>query len=198
MANILIAYNNDANVDLHGFMQSCADAARQCCVDNNHTYTSVIPPSMTETNVISPMQNHQLCFIAAHGDSDGVYNEMDEDVITTRTTNYAFADKGLYTIACSCAQNLYPKLRRLGLKLFVGYNAPFIVGDDEDAFCDCALEGMKHILQGSTMSIAYKAMLDKYDEVIKTLSFQDGIRLLRDKERLKFEGEENMTIANFG
>ena len=82
------------------------------------------------------------------------------------------------------------------IKLFVGYNAPFIVGDDEDAFCDCAVEGMKHILQGKTKSEAYKAMLDKYDDVIKTLSFKDKIRLLRDKERLRFEGEDNTTIAN--
>ena len=196
MADILIACNNDANVELHNFMQSCADVARQYCVDNNHSYTSVVPPSLIESNVIPPMQKHQLCFIAAHGDSDGIYNENDADVITIRTTNYAFADKGLYTIACSCAQNLYPELNRLGIKLFVGYNAPFIVGDDEDAFCDCAVEGMKHILQGKTKSEAYKAMLDKYDDVIKTLSFKDKIRLLRDKERLRFEGEDNTTIAN--
>ena len=67
---------------------------------------------------------------------------------------------------------------------------------EEDAFCDCAVEGMKHILQGKTKSEAYKAMLDKYDEVIKSISFKDKIRLLRDKERLKFEGEDNTTIAN--
>lgn len=198
MANILIAYNNDANVDLHGFMQSCADSARQCCVDNNHAYTSVVPPSLTESNVIPSMQNHQLCFIAAHGDSEGVYNEKDADVITTHTTNYNFVDKGLYTVACSCAQKLYPELYRIGLKLFVGYNAPFIVGDDEEAFCDCALEGLKYILQGKTKAAAHKAMLDKYDEVIKSLPFKDKIRLLQDKERLMFEGEESITIADFG
>ena len=151
---------------------------------------------MIESNVIPPMQDHQLCFIAAHGDSDGVYNEKNADVITTRTTNYAFANKGLYTIACSCAQNLYPELHRSGLKLFVGYNAPFIVGDDEDAFCICAVEGIKQILQGETKSAAYIAMLNKFDIVIKTLSFKDKIRLLRDRERLKFEGDDNTTIAN--
>lgn len=195
MASILIAHNNDVNVNLHGFMQSCADAARQYCVDNNHAYSSMMPPFLTESNVVPSMQNHQLCFIAAHGDANGIYNEKDADVITTHTTNYIFKDKGLYTVACSCAQGLYPELHRLGLKLFVGYNAPFIVGNDEEAFCNCALEGLKYILQGKTIAVAHKAMLDKYDKVIKTLSFPDQILLLRDKERLKFEGEECATIA---
>lgn len=196
MANILIACNNDTNVVLHSFMQYCADVAKQYCVDNGHLYSFVEPPRFTENEIITPMQNHHLCFVAAHGDYNGVYNEISDDVITVRTTNYAFANKGIYTVACSCAQNLHPELHRIGLKLSVGYNDAFIVGDDESAFCDCALEGLKHILQGKTKAEAHKAMLDKYDEVIATLPFHDGILLLHDKERLVFEGRDDVSIAD--
>lgn len=196
MANILIACNNDSEIELHSFFQTCADTARQYCVDNCHTYTSIQPPYLQEAAVIDSMQCHQLCFVAAHGDFDGIYNENEEDVITTRTTNYAFADKGIYTVACFCGQNLHPELHRLGLKLSVGYNAPFIVGDNEEAFCDCALEGLKHLLQGKTKVEAHNATLNKYDEVIATLPFTDKIRLLHNKECLVFRGEETVSLLD--
>lgn len=195
MANILIACNNDNTVDLHDFLQSCADKARQLCVNNNHNYSFVEPPNLTEQKVISPMLNHQICFIAAHGDSNGVYNENGDDVVTTRTTNYNFADKGFYSVVCLCAQNLCPELMRIGLKFFVGYNVPFVIGDDEESFCECALEGLDCILKGESKEIAYKTMLDKYDEAIKTASFRDKLFLLHDKEHLVFDGEDNVSLT---
>lgn len=75
MAKILIACNNDASVDLHSFMQSCADLAKQQCVDFHHEYSFVEPPHLTEQEVISPMLDHQICFIAAHGKPYGIINE---------------------------------------------------------------------------------------------------------------------------
>lgn len=196
MANILVAYNNDPGTDLHDFMQSCADVARQICVDNDHKYTLVGVPQLTEHNVISAMPNHQICFIAAHGDKDGVYNESDADVVTIHTTNYNFANKGFYSISCLCAQNLCPELMRIGLRLFVGYRAPFYVGDQENVFLDCAIEGLKQLLTGKTKEIASKAMLDKYDEIIDTLPFKDKILLLHNKENLVFEGDDDCSLRD--
>lgn len=194
MANILVACNNGPGTDLHNFMQSCADEARQICVDNTHNYTLVEVPQLTEHNVISAMPNHQICVIAAHGDADGVYNENDTDVVTTHTTNYIFANKGFYSISCSCAQNLCPELIRIGLSIFVGYDAPFYVGDSENAFLDCAIEGLSQLLKGQTKSVAHKAMLDKFDAVIKTLSFKDQLLLLHNKEHLIFAGEDCISL----
>lgn len=194
MTKILIACNNDASIDLHNFMQSCADLAKQYCVDYNHSYSFVEPPRLTEREVISPMLDHQICFIAAHGDTYGIYNENGEDVITTRTTNYNFSNKGFYSVACSCAQHLHPELMRIGVKFFVGYNVPFVVGDDEVPFCECALEGLKHILDGESKKVAHKAMLDRFDKEIETATFTDKIRLLRDKEHLVFDGEDNVSL----
>ena len=194
MANILIACDNDPGTDLHNFMQSCADEARQICVANNHNYTLVRVPQLTEHNVISAMPNHQICFVAVHGDADGVYNETDAEVVTTHTTNYNFANKGFYSISCLCAQNLCPELMRIGLSIFVGYDDPFYVGDKEDAFLDCATEGLAQLLKGKTKDVAHKAMLDKFDDVIKTLSFKDRLLLLHNKEHLVFVGEKSISL----
>ena len=34
MEKILIAYNNDNETELHAFLESCADEAKQFCDDN--------------------------------------------------------------------------------------------------------------------------------------------------------------------
>jgi len=196
MANILIAYNNDADTNLHGFLQSCADEARQLCIDHEHIYTLLSPPDLTESHVIPFMENNQICFVAAHGDPDGVYNENEEDVVSTRTTNYIFENKGFYSIACSCGQNLCSELMRLGLKIFVGYNDSFIVGDNEEVFLNCAVEGLNALLKGECKSMAHQAMLARYDEAINMLPFVDKIRLLSNKERLIFAGDDNTTIKD--
>lgn len=196
MANVIIACNNDSSVDLHNFLQLCADLARQQCVDYNHNYSFIEPPLLTEQKVLTPMSNHQICFIAAHGDAYGVYNENDKDVVTTRTTNYTLEGKGFYSVACSCGQGLCPELMRIGLRFFVGYNAPFVVGDDEESFCKCALEGYRCILDGESKKVAHQAMLDKYDEVINSASFIDQLRLLYDKEHLVFDGEDNVSLTD--
>ena len=127
MGKVLIAYNNDSGTVLHDFLESCADEAKQICADNGIDYSSTCPPDLNEQGVVGVMPNHQLCFIAAHGDADGIYNEDDEAVVSTCTTNYNFKGKGLYCVAYLCAQNLHPHLKALGARFFVGYNDTFNV-----------------------------------------------------------------------
>lgn len=72
MESVLIAYNNAPNTELHTFFESCADDAKQFCFDYKHTYTPVCPPNLTEQNVVVQMDKHTICFVASHGDIDGV------------------------------------------------------------------------------------------------------------------------------
>ena len=87
MGKVLIAYNNDSGTVLHDFLESCADEAKQICADNGIDYTAVCPPDLDEQSVVGVMPDHHLCFIAAHGDADGIYNQDDEAIVSTRTTN---------------------------------------------------------------------------------------------------------------
>ena len=96
MGKILIACNNDSTTVLHDFLESCADEAKQICADNSIEYSPVYPPNLSEQNVIGVMPEHQLCFFAGHGDTDGIYNEAEEAVVSIHTTNYNFKNKGLY------------------------------------------------------------------------------------------------------
>lgn len=199
MSKVLIAYNNDAGTVLHDFMESCADEAKQVCADNGIEYSSVCPPDMNEQNVVGVMSEYQICFFAGHGDADGIYNEDDAEVVSTHTTNYNFAGKGFYSVACSCAVNLYPHLKGLGLLLFVGYNDTFIVRGEREPFVVSALSGLKSFLSGSSIKASKEKMQATFDEQIAILNETDpwaAVDLVHNKEALVFEGEDALEFSS--
>lgn len=187
MDNVIIAFDNAPGTSLRTFYESCADEVRQFCYDNEHSFISVFPPDLTHANVIDRMSEYSICFIAAHGSSDAIYNEEDAEIVSTHTTNYNLSDKVLYSVSCLCAINLGPELKRIGLNLFVGYKDVFRVGYDEDAFKTASTSGIKAILEGSTFFEAKQRMLKCYDDCISNASFKDALLLLHDKENLYFE-----------
>lgn len=196
MGKVLIAYNNDSETVLHDFFESCADEAKQICADNGINYSSVCPPDLNEQSVVGVMPDHHLCFIAAHGDVDGIYNEDAKAVVSIRTTNYNFKDKGLYSVACRCAQNLHPHLKALGLRFFVGYNDTFNIRGEHEPFINSAMAGLKSLLSEDNVDIAKEKMLTAYDEQIVALDATDpmaAIELVHNREALIFEGDNNLT-----
>ena len=199
MGKVLIAYNNDSGTVLHDFFELCADEVKQICVDNGIDFSSVCPPNLREQNVIGDMPEHQLCFIAAHGDANGIYNEDEEDVVSTCTTNYNFKDKGFYSVACDCAQNLYPQMKALGLSIFVGYNDFFRVRGELEPFVSSALSGLKSFLSGSDIKTSKEKMLLTFDEQIAILEETDpwaASDLLHAKEALVFEGDSALEFSS--
>lgn len=199
MGKVLIAYNNDSGTVLHDFLESCADEAKQICADNGIDYSSVCPPDLNEQSVVGVMPDHHLCFIAAHGDVDGIYNEDDEDIVSTRTTNYNFKGKGLYGVACLCAQNLHPHLKVLGLRFFVGYNDTFNVRGEREPFVISAMAGLKSFLSGENADVAKEKMLTTYDEQIVALDVTDpmaAIELVHNKEALVFDGDSTLGFGD--
>ena len=199
MGKVLIAYNNDSGTVLHDFLESCADEAKQICANNGIDYSSVCPPNLNEQGVVGVMQDHHLCFIAAHGDVDGVYNEDDEAIVSTRTTNYNFKGKGLYSVACLFAQNLHPHLKALGLRFFVGYNDTFNVRGEREPFVNSALAGLKSFLAGENADAAKEKMLTTYDEQIVALDATDpmaAIELVHNKEALVFDGDSTLVFSD--
>lgn len=199
MGKVLIAYNNDSGTVLHDFLESCADEAKQICADNGIDYSSVCPPDLNEQSVVGVMPDHHLCFIAAHGDVDGIYNEDDEAIVSTRTTNYNFKGKGLYGLACLCAQNLHPHLKVLGLRFFVGYNDTFNVRGEREPFVISAMAGLKSFLSGENADVAKEKMLTTYDEQIVALDVTDpmaAIELVHNKEALVFDGDSTFGFGD--
>ena len=199
MGKVLIAYDNDSGTVLHDFLESCADEAKQICVDNGIDYTAVRPPDLNEQSVVGVMPDHHLCFIAAHGDADGIYNQDGEAIVSTRTTNYNFKGKGLYSVACLCAQNLHPHMKALGLRFFVGYNDTFNVRGEHAPFINSAMAGLKSFLSGESADVAKEKMLTTYDEQIVALDATDpmaAIELVHNKEALVFEGEGTLVFSD--
>ncbi len=193
MKKVLIAYNDDSGVVLHDFFESCADEAKQICYDHEVEYTSICPPNLNEQSVCGAMSDHLICVIAGHGDTNGIYNETSDPVVSIRTVNYNFTGKGFYSVACSCAQNLYPHLKAVGVLLFVGYRDVIRVRGKLDPFVRCAMAGLRSFLAGDKASIAKDKMLSTYDEQISSLDSESWERkfLVHNKEALVFEYEND-------
>lgn len=199
MGKILIACNNDSTTVLHDFLESCADEVKQICADNNTEYSFVYPPNLNEQNIIGVMSEHQLCFFAGHGDTDGIYNEEEEAVISVHTTNYNFKNKGLYCIACSCAQKLYPHLKAHNLHFFVGYSDKFTVRGEYEPFINSAVAGLRSFLNGDTLKVAKEKMIATYDTQIAALDIIDpmaAVELVHNKEALVFEGNDDLLFSD--
>lgn len=199
MDKILIACNNDSITVLHDFLESCADEAKQICTDNGIDYSSVYPPNLSEQNVIGVMPEHQLCFFAGHGDADGIYNEDEDAVVSIHTTNYNFKNKGLYSVACSCAQKLHPHLKELDLQFFVGYNDTFNVRGEREPFINSAMAGLKSFLNGDTLKVAKEKMITTYDNQIAALDTTDpmaAVELVHNKEALVFDGNDDLLFSD--
>lgn len=199
MSSILIAFNSSPNDSSHSFFQSCADEARQLCVDTKIPFTSKTGGDLAEQSIMQTMESHSLCVFASHGLCNSIVDENGNDVISTRTTNYAFSGKGLYAISCWCAQDLMPELCRIGLSLFVGYDDEIRFSGDESVFVDCALSGLRSFAEGKRFDLAKADMLSYFDEAIKKAGESSNpfekMFLLHDKESLVFFGDPELTFA---
>ena len=188
MEHILIGYNNASASDLHFFFESCADDAKQFCVNNSHTYEPISPPNLLEWTKCPNINTFSIFFFACHGDPEGIYNENYDDIVSTRTTNYDLAGKTLYAVSCMCGDKLMPELKRIGLNTFVGYDGPLRIVESEPMFRECAMEGLKAILEGEEKAVARKRMLDKYTECINNTDDENvQMYLLDNREHLCFE-----------
>ena len=118
---------------------------------------------------------------------------------TTHTTNYNFAGKGFYSVACSCAVNLCPHLKELGLLFFVGYNDTFIVRGEREPFVVSALSGLNSFLSGSNIKASKENMQATFDEQIAILNETDpwaAVDLVHNKEALVFEGDDSLVFSS--
>ena len=189
MANILIACNNVPGVILYDFFENCSDSLKQKCIDTNHQYTSLTPPNLVNDMIRQMVPNHDICYIATHGDTNGVINDNGDYFLSINTINYDFRNKILYSISCFTGQNLKDNMIRMGVRLFVGYDDNLIIGENENIFVECVNSGIKSILDGNEFGIAKEHMINTYNLAIDNACFFDGLYLLNNREHLIFEGD---------
>lgn len=194
MANILIAYNNMPGVKLCDFFENCSDNLKQKCIETQHQYSSLTPPSLVNDTIRPLVVNHDVCYIAAHGDSDGIVNENEDYFLSVNTINYDFREKIVYSVSCRTGQNLKENMIRMGVKLFVGYNDDLIIGSAEDVFVKCVNSGINSILDGNEFGKAKEHMIGIYNDAIDNATFFDGLYLLNNREHLVFEGDMEAKI----
>lgn len=181
-------------VGLFEFFESCSDNLKQKCIETHHQYSSLTPPSLVNDFIRPLVVTHDVCYIAAHGDTYGIVNERDDYFLSVDTINYDFRDKIVYSVSCHTGQRLKENMIRMGAKLFVGYNENLIVGESEENFVECVNSGIDSILDGNKFGVAKEHMINAYDEAIENATFFDGLYLLNNREHLVFEGDMEAKI----
>lgn len=181
-------------VKLCDFFENCSDNLKQKCIETQHQYSSLTPPSLVNDTIRPLVVNHDVCYIAAHGDSDGIVNENEDYFLSVNTINYDFREKIVYSVSCRTGQNLKENMIRMGVKLFVGYNDDLIIGSAEDVFVKCVNSGINSILDGNEFGKAKEHMIGIYNDAIDNATFFDGLYLLNNREHLVFEGDMEAKI----
>lgn len=197
MGSVTIAYNAIPCDDsgMHRFFQSCGDTARQFCQNYGHKPFLLVPPNLNNSALLERLEKDTVCVIAAHGSSNAIYNENDEEILSTNTVNYDLKDKTVYTIACACGDRLGEELRRIGVKIFIGYNQNLKIGSDEELFTDCVMSGLNKLLKGDNLNMSRLEMLRTYEDAISSAdNNQDKWLLLDNREALVFIGNPSACI----
>ncbi len=195
--SVIIAYDS-TDSEMHNFFTSCADEIKQICVNNGVNFTAYTQPNLSGKTIMEQIVNNKICSISAHGYNSGISVD-DEDIISTKTTNYNLNGKALFAISCDCGQDLRPELKRIGLKLFVGYDKKLMTQGDLDPFVKCVTKGIDSFLQGCTVEESKTEMMKCFDQTISELETNDDfnavVALEHDQKALVFDGDSNLTFS---
>lgn len=168
MTKVLIAFDNHVENDVRNLFMTCAEVAQKISSSMGASYTMVDSNSLDEAHVCGGMADNDVCVIAAHGTVDSIQNNLNEEIISKKTTNYNLEGKCLYTVACLAGQVLGEFLVRHNLKLFVGYEKEFRFVENEDMqlFAQPALAGLTSLLRGENKDAIKSTIINAYRTAI--------------------------------
>jgi hypothetical protein len=207
---ILIAIDDRDELPMRDFNDLCADEVIFMCKKCKTKYEKITNVSLNYETVTSKMKDKNALFIAAEGNEYGIFaGEDNRDVISVNTNNKSLAGKLFYAISCLTAKKLKDKLIENGLVCYWGYECEFKFKPGFRHFLDCALNGIKCLLDGKSAKESYIASLATYDNCLKTLEKEKKekkdtkliaaydlaiMALINDREGLIVEGDLNFKI----
>ena len=99
--DVIISYNNDSTEENSWFFESCADETRQCALDQNIAYKTIMPPNLSAEEVKQHIASCYDGFIFSaymHGHNRGIVNERNEDIVSDKVNPELFEGNVFYTL----------------------------------------------------------------------------------------------------
>ncbi len=209
MINILIAFDDWDN-NLGDFFRGCYYDIYNY-VRNNKFFKIIeidgehLDKKTIEKTITGFKQSSFLCLAYSHGaDNVLVCKESSEEYIN-QSNSYFFGNSFFYTFSCDTGKKLGGLLLQNGCKTFIGYEDKVTsLNAYEVYFIECANYGIKQFFRGKTVLEVYNSMLDKYENVMDSISDHHPDKLVinawlgRNKNALMPPlGDENLTIKDF-
>ena len=196
---LLIAYNNDGADNGSTHFAFCGEEMEIEADSRQIDKVVLTPPNLTHTLLMEHLPVCQVCFVASHGDTKSIANEKNEDVISVSFDNSVFRGKLLYTVSCHCGAELKDHLVEKGLRSFWGFANELKFWGGYPQYSQCALTGIKSLLDGKNLKESKALMLAKYDEGIAELEKEKdnpflAADLYDDKEALVVYGEDDLVL----
>lgn len=192
MNKVIIACNDNPNVELHDFFEYSADLIVETCEKLGIPRQRIGMPNLTSMELSKHSIGAELYCIASHGNNSSIEDGYKQDLISKQTMVNYLHDKVLYAIACSCGKDLPSYLLNNGLKAFVGYNDELVVQEGYAQFAKSAVQGAVSLLEGHTLRESLNIMNAAYDNYFDELDKIDhkvAAILLDNQEHLIAAGD---------
>lgn len=177
--HLVIAFNNDPKDECHSFFQACADSARQIASDHKKEHHWVEYNNLNADYIFCQVNSidKPLVFVAvSHGYENALVNSSNEDYLSDTVNDYLFHSNIVYAISCLSSNVLGGKLVSKGVRAYWGYKEEFIIYIGDDIFMDCAMEGLRQLVNGEELEVAFRKAREKYEQEVEIMFRQDYLR----------------------
>lgn len=194
---VLIAFNNAPEEENSFFFTDCADIARQISSDVKISYDYIEFDRLNHADlqsIVYTVEGDYIFVAASHGTTTSLVNAKSEEYLSKTVNEYLFNGNIVYSLACSCGDDLADYLIQTGTRVFWGYKAQHQFTFGESAFAECALEGLKYLIKGANVEEALEKAYEKYDDKIDELYLSNPIavaKLLANKKGLVAKYSKN-------
>jgi hypothetical protein len=197
------------NYALHAFFEKCMIETESLLVSSNFEVNSFkvsgnaafdIAVSMISNSINS----YPFLFVSyTHGSEDELLKNGNNPFISIDNNVDSLKNSLAYCYACKAGKNLGRELCANGSLCFIGYKDNVTVQKyfgTEDAFVECAVCGIKALVEGNTTGQALIMMKEKYTECIDDFYLKDMLTatlFMENRDALVLHGNMELRIEDF-
>jgi len=207
MINTLLVYDNN-DQSLGDFFEKCKVETEKLLdssnfdfncndISGNATFEIAVPMNAKSIN-----SNPFLFVSYTHGSENELLKNGNTPFLSTTYEVVALQNSIAYCYACKAGKNFGKEICENGALCFIGYKENITVQKyfgAEDAFIECAVCGIKTLIEGNTTGEVFSSMKEKYTECIDVFYLKDMITaslFMENRDALILHGDTELTINN--
>ena len=205
MINTLLVYDNN-DQSLGEFFEKC-NVETEMLLDSsdfNFNYSNISGNAAFEIAVplkAKSINSNPFLFISyTHGSENELLKNGNTPFLSTTYEVDVLKNSIAYCYACKAGKNFGKDVCENGALCFIGYSESITVQKyfgAEDVFIDCAVCGIKALIEGNTTGEALLTMKNRYTECIDDFYIKDmltALLFMENRDALVLHGNPELTI----